>query len=56
MGGSLGLSILVTVFGTTVRQAAGIGGSALVLGMTHAFAASAGFAACTFLVALTFRR
>jgi EmrB/QacA subfamily drug resistance transporter len=56
VGSTLGLAVLVTVFGTTVRHSAGTGGSLLVLGMTHAFAASAVFAACTFLVALTFRR
>jgi EmrB/QacA subfamily drug resistance transporter len=56
LGTTLGLAVLVTVFGSTVRQSAGTGGSLLVLGMTHAFAASAVFATCTFLVALTFRR
>jgi EmrB/QacA subfamily drug resistance transporter len=63
LGSTLGLAVLVTVFGTAARHAAATtppGPAAarhvLVAGMTHAFAASAVFAACTCLVALTFRR
>ena len=63
LGSTLGLAILVTVFGTAARHATATtppGPAAarhvLVVGMTHAFAASVVFAACTFLVALTFRR
>ncbi len=55
LGATLGLAVLVSVFGTTVRHT-GTGPAALVTGMTHAFAVSTGFAACCFLVALTFRR
>jgi EmrB/QacA subfamily drug resistance transporter len=59
VGATLGLSILVTVFGTTSRKAAEAGAtfqSALVSGMTEAFMTSAILAAVTFAVALTFRR
>jgi hypothetical protein len=55
LGATLGLAVLVTVFGATVRHA-GTGPAALVTGMTHAFAVGTGFATCCFLVALTFRR
>ncbi|SDY27667.1 drug resistance transporter, EmrB/QacA subfamily [Amycolatopsis xylanica] len=54
-GATLGLAILVTVFGEATR---GIGGgpeTILVTGMTTAFIASALIAACTFAVAMTFR-
>jgi EmrB/QacA subfamily drug resistance transporter len=56
-GISLGLAVMVTVFGTAIRNAAGhqAPGDALVTGMTHAFAVSAMFAAATLLVALAFR-
>lgn len=54
-GASLGLAILVTVFGTASRAAGGSAQHALISGMTTAFAAAAGIAALTFLVALTFR-
>ena len=61
-GVSLGLAILVTVFGTAVRDAshdAAPGSTAtqhvLVAGMTNAFAASLVFAVSTLVVALTFR-
>jgi MFS family permease len=58
VGSTLGLGILITVFGATTRTsaAAGTTGPQLVVdGMTSAFATSAVFAAGTFLVALTFR-
>jgi hypothetical protein len=62
LGTTLGLAVLVTVFGNAARHtAAGTppGPTAaqhvLVAGMTHAFAASTVFAAAAFLVALTFR-
>jgi EmrB/QacA subfamily drug resistance transporter len=55
LGATLGLAVLVTVFGATVRHA-GTGAAGLVTGMTHAFAVSTCFAAFTFLVALSFRR
>ncbi|MEV6066238.1 MFS transporter [Nocardia sp. NPDC052001] len=54
-GASLGLAILVTVFGTASRGAGGTAQHALVSGMTTAFAAAAGIAALTFAVALTYR-
>jgi EmrB/QacA subfamily drug resistance transporter len=61
-GSSLGLAILVTVFGTASRHAAR-GATAgpdtahhiLVSGMTAAFGVATIFAACTVVVALTFR-
>jgi MFS family permease len=55
-GGTLGLAILVTVFGSATRNATGSAHQILVTGMTHAFIASAIIAALTFVVALTFRR
>ncbi|WP_245717165.1 MFS transporter [Nocardia jejuensis] len=54
-GASLGLAILVTIFGSVSRGAGGSAQHALVSGMTTAFAAAAGIAALTFVVALTFR-
>ncbi|MFI6213639.1 MFS transporter [Nocardia brasiliensis] len=54
-GSALGLAILVTVFGTAVRDASGSAHEVLVSGITTAFAAACGIAALTFLVALTFR-
>jgi MFS family permease len=61
-GSSLGLAVLVTVFGTASRHAArgaapGVATAhhVLVSGMTAAFAAATAFAVCTFVVALTFR-
>jgi MFS family permease len=59
VGGTLGLAILVTVFGTSARHAAEAGASpenVLVSGMTDAFVTSAAIATLTFLVALTFRK
>lgn len=58
IGATLGLAILVTLFGTANRHAALNGTDSvhsLVSGMTMAFTASVGFAAASFLVALTFR-
>lgn len=58
LGATLGLAVLVTVFGTVVRDAAPSGGAhdALVSGMTAAFAVSTVVAAATLVVASTFRR
>ncbi|WP_410639830.1 MFS transporter [Amycolatopsis sp. lyj-346] len=59
VGSTLGLAVLVTVFGSATRSAAAAGttGPQLTVdGMTAAFATAAVFAACTVLVALTFRR
>lgn len=59
VGATLGLAILVTVFGSASRHAAATGADArhvLVSGMTPAFTVSVAFAAIAFLVALTFRR
>lgn len=56
IGATLGLAILVTVFGTSTRHATGSPHEVLVTGMTDAFIASAVIAALTFVVALTFRR
>jgi predicted MFS family arabinose efflux permease len=59
VGTTLGLAILVTIFGTAARHAAADGGTAhhvLVTGMTQAFIASVIIAACTLVVATTFRK
>jgi predicted MFS family arabinose efflux permease len=59
VGASLGLAVLVTIFGSTARHATAHGASAqhtLVTGMTHAFVVSAIFALATLAVATTFRR
>ncbi|TVT21057.1 MFS transporter [Amycolatopsis acidiphila] len=56
IGATLGLAILVTVFGSTTRHATGSPHEVLVTGMTHAFVVSVVIAALTFVVALTFRR
>jgi EmrB/QacA subfamily drug resistance transporter len=56
IGATLGLAILVTVFGNSTRHATGSPHEVLVTGMTTAFVASAVIAALTFVVALTFRR
>lgn len=55
-GATLGLAVLVTVFGAAYRHAGGPAGgtAALVGGMTTAFAVSATIAAAGLLVALTF--
>ncbi|KAA9162144.1 MFS transporter [Amycolatopsis acidicola] len=55
-GATLGLAILVTVFGSATRGVAGSPQEVLVTGMTHAFVAAAVIAACAFAVALTFKR
>jgi MFS family permease len=56
-GASLGLAVLVTVFGTVVRHAApgAPAHQTLVDGMTAAFGAATAFAAAIVVVALTFR-
>jgi EmrB/QacA subfamily drug resistance transporter len=59
VGATLGLAILVTIFGRAGRKAAESGASphqALVSGMTEAFVAATILAAITFGIALTFRR
>ena len=59
VGGSLGLAVLVTVFGRVSATALAHHESAaqvLVSGMTSAYVVAACFAAATFIVALTFRR
>jgi EmrB/QacA subfamily drug resistance transporter len=59
IGSALGLSVLITVFGTVTRHAAAhgvTGNHLLVTGMTSAFVLSAGFAVVTLLIALSFRR
>ncbi|HVW40791.1 MAG TPA: MFS transporter [Amycolatopsis sp.] len=56
MGATLGLAILVTVFGSATRSATGSPHEIMVTGMTHAFVASAIIATATFAVALTFRK
>ncbi|EOD64259.1 MFS transporter [Amycolatopsis vancoresmycina] len=59
VGSTLGLAVLVTVFGSATRSAAAAGttGPQLVVdGMTSAFSTAAVIAAGTVLVALTFRR
>ncbi|TDE01824.1 hypothetical protein E1269_22730 [Jiangella asiatica] len=58
-GGTLGLAILVTVFGTASRDAAAAGAAGhdvVMAAMTDAFMASAVIAALAFAVALSFRR
>ncbi|MBB5912089.1 EmrB/QacA subfamily drug resistance transporter [Nocardia transvalensis] len=55
-GGTLGLAILVTIFGTASRAASGTPHEVLVHGITAAFTGAVVIAALTFAVALTFRR
>jgi hypothetical protein len=55
-GASLGIALLVTVFGNVTRSASGSTADILVSGMTHAFAFSAAIAVCTVVIATTFRR
>ncbi|NUR69630.1 MAG: MFS transporter [Hamadaea sp.] len=58
-GASLGIAVLVTVFGTAARQAASGGSSAIdatIHGMTTAFGVSTGFAVIALLVATTFQK
>ncbi|WP_281174185.1 MFS transporter [Amycolatopsis taiwanensis] len=56
LGATLGLAILVTVFGSATRDVVGPAAQTLVTGMTAAFVASTLIAGVTFLVALTFPR
>lgn len=56
IGATLGLAVLVTVFGHATRDVAGSPTQVLVTGITAAFTGAAVIAALTFLVALTFRR
>jgi hypothetical protein len=54
LGGTLGLSVLVTVYGSALRG--GDGGAAVTVhGMTTAFTVAAAIAGLTVLIALTFR-
>ncbi|WP_435582056.1 MFS transporter [Amycolatopsis thermoflava] len=55
-GATLGLAILVTIFGAATRTATGSPHDVLVTGMTAAFIGSVVIACLTFVVALTFRR
>jgi EmrB/QacA subfamily drug resistance transporter len=56
-GSSLGLAILVTVYGAALRgSGTGDHGAAMVTGMREAFAVAVGIAITTVVVALTFRR
>lgn len=54
-GAAMGVAVLVTVFGATVRHSGG-SASVLVTGMTTAFAAGTLFAVVALAVALTLRR
>jgi hypothetical protein len=56
VGSTLGLGVLITVFGSVTRSSSATGNQLVVDGMTSAFATAAVFAAGTVLVALTFRR
>jgi EmrB/QacA subfamily drug resistance transporter len=59
VGSTLGLAVLVTVFGTAARNSAADGATAhhiLVTGMTTAFVASTIIALCTLAVATTFKK
>lgn len=56
VGATLGLAVLITVFGAATRTPAGSPAETTVGGMTAAFAAASVVTALTFLVALTFRR
>jgi EmrB/QacA subfamily drug resistance transporter len=59
VGSTLGLAVLVTIFGTATRHAAHHGSApdhATVSGMTTVFAVATAMAFCTVLVASTFRR
>jgi EmrB/QacA subfamily drug resistance transporter len=59
IGATVGLAILITVFGTGSRHALADGADAshaLVSGMTPAFAVAVGIGALSFLVACTFRK
>jgi EmrB/QacA subfamily drug resistance transporter len=50
LGGTLGVAVLVTVFGTATRHAAGGPAEVFVTGAEHAFAASVAFLAVAFLL------
>lgn len=54
-GGTLGLAILVTVFGSATRDPSGTPQETIVHGMTTAFTVATLIASLTLLVALTFR-
>ncbi|MGK4595802.1 MFS transporter [Amycolatopsis sp. w19] len=56
VGATLGLAILITVFGAVTRTPAGSPAETTVDGMTAAFTVAAVVTALSFLVALTFRR
>lgn len=56
IGGTLGLAIMVTVFGASTRHATGTQPEILVSGMTTAFSVAMVIALCSVAVALTFRR
>ncbi|WP_236794916.1 MFS transporter [Amycolatopsis sp. GM8] len=56
VGATLGLAILVTIFGTATRHATGSPHQVLVHGMTTASIASVVIASLAFFVALTFRK
>ncbi|WP_340685103.1 MFS transporter [Amycolatopsis coloradensis] len=56
VGATLGLAILITVFGAATRTPSGSPAETTVAGMTAAFTAAAVVTAVSFLVALTFRR
>jgi MFS family permease len=56
VGSTLGLSILITVFGSVTRDATGTPTQVLVDGMTSTFVVASLLAGLSFLVALTFRR
>jgi EmrB/QacA subfamily drug resistance transporter len=55
VGATLGLAVLVTVYGATLRHGSGDHVRTMVSGMTNAFTVSALIACATFAVALTFR-
>ena len=55
-GATLGLAVLVTVYGAALRHSSGNPAQAMVSGMTHAFTVSAVIACASFVVALTFRK
>ncbi|EME54157.1 MFS transporter [Amycolatopsis decaplanina] len=56
VGATLGLAILITVFGAVTRTPSGSPAETTVGGMTAAFTVAAAVTAVSFLVALTFRR
>ena len=56
LGGTLGVAVLVTVFGSATRHAAGTPAEVFVHGADHAFAASVGFLVAAFLLVAAFVR